>query len=162
MGYNLYSTFDIDQHKGTFINYLEVIITNDGVIHYAVPSHQKYVSNIIKKEHLLNEEEFCTIMPMSSFHEFLLAYSGAVMVWSNGYTGIPNKKQLLQLQLLHNEGLLSESVDINHLAKKNYAYRRFIHHRLIVEPDIVKLPIHKRYLLASDIRELRKEALIHI
>ena len=162
MGYNLYSTFDIDQHKATFIDYLEVIITNDGVIHYAVPSHQQYVSNIIKKEHLLNEEEFCAVMPMTAFHEFLLAYSGAVMVWSHGYTGIPNKKQLLQLQLLHNEGLLAESVGVNHLAKKNYTYRRFIHHRLIVEPGIVKLPIHKRYLLASDIRELRKEALIHI
>lgn len=162
MEYNLYSSFDIDKHKATFINYLEVIITNDGVIHYAVPSHQQYVSNIVKKEHTLTDKEFCAVMPMSSFHEFLLAYSGAVMVWSHGYAGIPNKKQLLQLQLLHDEGLLSESVDINYVAKKNYVCRRFIHHRRIAEPGIVKLPIHKRYLLASDIRELRKEALINI
>ena len=161
MGYSLYSTFDIDKHKETFINYLEVIITNDGVIHYAVPSHQQFVNKIIMEQHGLDEQAFCNIMPVTCFQEFLLAYSGAIMVWSVGYSGIPNKKQLAQLQLLHKEGLVKEPVTVNHIAKKNYRYRQFIHHRLIVEPDIVKLPIHKRYLLASDIRDLRNEALIH-
>lgn len=38
--YTLYSKFDIDKHAETFINYLEVIIDENGVVHYAVPSHQ--------------------------------------------------------------------------------------------------------------------------
>ena len=39
--YTLYCPFDIEKHKKTFINYLEVVILEDGTIEYAVPSHQE-------------------------------------------------------------------------------------------------------------------------
>lgn len=41
----LHSPFNIETHKKTFVNYLEVVITSDGVIHYAIPSHQEFCIN---------------------------------------------------------------------------------------------------------------------
>lgn len=41
MSYTVYSEFDIEHHKKTFIHYLEVVIDGNGKIMYAVPSHQK-------------------------------------------------------------------------------------------------------------------------
>lgn len=35
----LRSPFDIETHKATFVNYLEVCIDEGGTPHYAVPSH---------------------------------------------------------------------------------------------------------------------------
>lgn len=42
----LHSKFDIETHKCTFIDYLEVVITSDGVIHYAIPSHEQFCINL--------------------------------------------------------------------------------------------------------------------
>ena len=39
MDYDLNSEFDIEQHKQTFINYLEILIEANGHVVYAVPSH---------------------------------------------------------------------------------------------------------------------------
>lgn len=41
MKYGVHSDFDIQKHKETFIDYLEVIIDVNGRIMYAVPSHQE-------------------------------------------------------------------------------------------------------------------------
>ena len=41
MAYDLYSEFDIEQHKKKYINYLEVLIEENGHVIYAVPSHQE-------------------------------------------------------------------------------------------------------------------------
>lgn len=41
MEYSVYSDLDMEQHKKTFINYLEVVIDENGKIMYAVPSHQE-------------------------------------------------------------------------------------------------------------------------
>lgn len=39
--YSVYSSFDLQKHKQTYTNYLEVIITPDGTVEYAVPSHSE-------------------------------------------------------------------------------------------------------------------------
>lgn len=39
--YGVYSEFDLEQHKKHFVHYLEVMIDEEGVVHYAVPSHQE-------------------------------------------------------------------------------------------------------------------------
>ena len=49
--YTVYSKFDIDKHSEHFLNYLEVIIDSEGEINYAVPSHQMFMENLIKKEY---------------------------------------------------------------------------------------------------------------
>lgn len=41
MEYSIYSDFDMECHKNTFTNYLEVVIGENGKIMYAVPSHQE-------------------------------------------------------------------------------------------------------------------------
>lgn len=48
--YNVYSKFDIQSHKKTYINYLEVLILEDGAVEYAVPSHQEKVLEIACKK----------------------------------------------------------------------------------------------------------------
>ena len=39
--YSVYSEFDITKHKHPYVNYLEVLIKEDGSIVYVVPSHQE-------------------------------------------------------------------------------------------------------------------------
>lgn len=57
MSYTVYSDFDIDQHKKTFIHYLEVVIDENGKIMYAVPSHQeKIISLACEKLNVTREE----------------------------------------------------------------------------------------------------------
>ena len=46
MAYDLHSPFDLQQHKNTFINYLEVVIRPSGLVEYAVPSHQEKLLRI--------------------------------------------------------------------------------------------------------------------
>ena len=81
--YNLYCQFDTEKHKKTFINYLEVVILEDGTIEYAVPSHQEkaikiacgklqcdrdYFIDVISKDHLID------------WYEWLMDTAGVIMV----------------------------------------------------------------------------------
>lgn len=49
----LNSPFQINLHKSTFTNYLEVIIHLDGKIVYAVPSHQMKLFIIYSRQGML-------------------------------------------------------------------------------------------------------------
>lgn len=100
--YSVYSKFDIDKHAETFMNYLEVIIDENGVIHYAVPSHQIFVENLLKRK--IGEIMFKSA---SMCQEAFLDYSGwlckqtkCIMVWNNFYLGRPNFRQLEALKKL--------------------------------------------------------------
>lgn len=53
----LHSDFDIETHKKTFINYLEVVITYDGKVHYAVPSHQEFAIQLAMKMYGITREQ---------------------------------------------------------------------------------------------------------
>ena len=44
--YNLQSEFDAEKHKEKYVNYLEVVIDENGTVMYAVPSHQEKVIEI--------------------------------------------------------------------------------------------------------------------
>ena len=37
--------FNLDTHKRTFTRYLEIILDEEGVAHYAVPSHKDWLIN---------------------------------------------------------------------------------------------------------------------
>lgn len=41
MAYDIYCAFDLEKHKQTYVQYLEVVILEDGTVEYAVPSHQE-------------------------------------------------------------------------------------------------------------------------
>lgn len=82
--YNLYCTFDIDKHKKTFINYLEVVILADGTIEYAIPSHQEKAIRLACKKLNCDRDYFIDVVSkdhISDWYEWLMDTAGVIMVW---------------------------------------------------------------------------------
>ena len=103
MEYGVYSKFDIDKHAEHFINYLEIVIDEDGEIHYAVPSHQIFMENILKRKS--GEDEFNRMIMEDKeawvdYLPWLCKHTKCVPVWNKFYIGNPNDKQLHILQQL--------------------------------------------------------------
>ena len=63
MKYDLYSEFDIQKHKDTYINYLEVVILQTGRIEYAVPSHQEKMIRIGMNKRKCSRYEYMHMCP---------------------------------------------------------------------------------------------------
>ena len=100
--YTLYSKFDIDKHAETFINYLEVIIDENGVVHYAVPSHQSFVEDTLRRK-VGNVMFKSMIMCQEAFLDYsgwLCKQTQCLMVWNNFYIGKPNFRQMETLKKL--------------------------------------------------------------
>lgn len=82
--YNLYCSFDIEKHKKTFINYLEVVILEDGTIEYAVPSHQEKAIKIACEKLQCDRDYFIDVVSqkhLSDWNEWLMDTAGVIMVW---------------------------------------------------------------------------------
>ena len=113
----LHSPFDVTIHKETFINYLEIIILEDGTIEYAVPSHQMMVTDIIAKARGITHKEVADLCPPDYYFDYtnwLCREAKAVMVWNNFYMGEPNEAQLQTLLMLMTEKLyLGERIEWN-------------------------------------------------
>ena len=110
--YDVYSKFDIEKHKETFKNYLEVCIDKDGVIHYAVPSHMKYMEDeFCKQYHMKHKELYNYVVQhdiMAWYFEFLLVSTKIVLVWDTkikydrlNLNQIISLKRLITAKLLH-------------------------------------------------------------
>ena len=101
--YDVYSKFDIDKHAQHFINYLEIVIDENGEIHYAVPSHQRFMENILKRQ--FGETEFMRMVAEDKeawydYIPWLCKHTKCVPVWNEFYYGNPNDKQLHILKQL--------------------------------------------------------------
>lgn len=86
--YSVYSKFDLEKHMETFINYLEVVISPDGVIEYAVPSHQEKLIYILMKQRNMTRDEVLDSVPEDwrlDFNQWLMKETGYIQVWSCGY-----------------------------------------------------------------------------
>ena len=122
----LRSPFDVATHKATFINYLEVVITSDGKVHYAVPSHQQFLLNRLMKERELTRQELDDLCPEKyhfDFNRWLAQEYEAVLVYNTGFLGEPNDVQLETLQMLKDEDLLHTVIptkDIEYLYRERY------------------------------------------
>ena len=95
MGYDLHSEFDIEQHKKTFIHYLEVLIEEDGHVVYAVPSHQELAIKMACKALKLTRkqlEDLCPPEYYSDFMTWLMSQIKAISVWEGMYCGTANEK----------------------------------------------------------------------
>jgi len=93
----LHGPFDIGLHKRTFVDYFEVMLDTEGVVHYAVPSHQEFlIKRAMERNHWSREElnAACPKEMYGSFLEWLISQSG-------GY----NEKQIAILKKLRKEGL---------------------------------------------------------
>ena len=110
MTYDLYSKFDIELHKANYVHYLEVIIDRDGVVHYAVPSHQEYLINECIRKYTCTREELFNLCPPEYYFDcitWLCQMSGCVSVWESSIQFYDiNNAQIATLQELQKNGLL--------------------------------------------------------
>lgn len=104
----LHSPFDIETHKKTFINYLEVVILENGTVVYAVPSHQEKLIALSCEKLGMTRDELNDHCPQEYYFDFmtwLIGICAAVPVWNEMIQGEPNDKQRETLSLLQAEGL---------------------------------------------------------
>jgi len=111
----LHSPFDIETHKQTFVSYLEVVISPEGVVEYATPSHtdklveifakQKGFDDILKAKKYIIETTINN--GMLSTIDYLTGVTGYISVWFNGYVAgdPPTKAQLDKLKELFRNGV---------------------------------------------------------
>ena len=99
--YDVYSKFDVEKHVKKYIHYLEVIITEDGEVMYAVPSHQEIeIKRACEKLHV-TRQQLSDMTPKEYYYDWLnwlCMQTGDVSVWTEFYQGKPNQKQI---QVLH-------------------------------------------------------------
>lgn len=104
----LRSPFNIDTHKKTFINYLEVIINEEGTIMYAVPSHQEKLIGIACNKFEITREELYEKCPREYYADlmtWLCNITGCISVWNEFKIGNPNNKQQKAIHDLFKHGL---------------------------------------------------------
>lgn len=118
--------FDIKTHKLTFINYLEVVISPDGTVEYAVPSHQEKLLRVfMEQEHISSKQEAFRLVEeqdttMDGPTITLTRLTGYISVWSETYIcgKSPTKKQLAALRLLKLNGLYSGTLEDLYVKKQ--------------------------------------------
>lgn len=109
MAYSVYSDFDIDQHKKTFIHYLEVVIDENGKIMYAVPSHQEMLIKLACEKLNVIREELNAMRPQEYYFDlmtWLCKISGACAVWEKFIQRDKlTEHQIRALEILKENGL---------------------------------------------------------
>ena len=110
----LHSPFNVEIHKETFINYLEVVILEDGTIEYAIPSHQLKVTDIIASKRNITRNDVADLCPPEYYFDYnnwLCKESNTIMVWNNFYMGEPNDAQLQTIIMLMKENLYRGGIE---------------------------------------------------
>jgi hypothetical protein len=111
----LNSPFDIKIHKETFINYLEVIILENGTVVYAVPSHQGKLIKIACDRLQITREELNDLCPKEYYFDFmnwLCKISNCVSLWNETMIGKANEKQEESIEILIQEKLYRGNITI--------------------------------------------------
>lgn len=106
--------FDINIHKQTFINYLEVVIDENGTVMYAVPSHQEKLIQLACKKLNVSRDELMNLCPPEyyfNFMEWLCQVSRCISVWNKFYIGTLNVKQKEMLKKLAEESLYKGKIE---------------------------------------------------
>ena len=107
--YNLYSAFDLEKHKQTFVNYLEVLIDEDGTIMYAVPSHQEKAIALACSRLKLSRKQLDELCPKEYYGDYMtwLCMVAKVMaVWNGHCVAVnPTIKQIGALRRLKMAGV---------------------------------------------------------
>lgn len=104
----LQGAFDLETHKQNFVNYLEVIITPDGTVEYAVPSHQEKLIKIATDKLSVSRQELYSMCPTEYLFDvvtWLCDITDCLSVWNDRYVGRPNKSQLAALRMLNDGGV---------------------------------------------------------
>lgn len=111
----LHGTFDAELHKRTFIDYLEVVISPEGVVEYAIPSHSEKLLQIYMQKYSIDRETALYNLSLSGigYIESLSEATGYISVWNEAYiTGCkPTQQQLNKLKTLKIQGLYRGRID---------------------------------------------------
>jgi hypothetical protein len=105
--------FDLEVHKKTFVNYLEVILREDGTVEYAVPSHQEKLIAIALEKLKVSREELYKSCPPEYYCDviaWLCKITGCVSVWETMYIGTCNEAQVRKLQELQTHNLYKGTI----------------------------------------------------
>lgn len=109
--YDLYCDFDIEQHKKTYIHYLEVIMFEDGHIEYAVPSHQEKLVKVLCDKLQKTRQQVFDMCPDEYAFDvitWLCNMTGCVSIWTDGYEAPQypiTDEQLVMLKKLKSAGI---------------------------------------------------------
>lgn len=105
--------FDLEAHKAKYINYLEVLILENGSIVYAIPSHQECLISLCTHKMNISRQELLDLCPREYYLDFmtwLCNITHAVPVWYYGYAGNPNPIQSAVLRKLAASGVYGGTV----------------------------------------------------
>ena len=112
--YSLRSPFDLEKHKATFVDYLEIIIGSNGIVAYAVPSHQEFLIKVACAKMGWTREQMNEACPPEYYFDFikwLCIVSGAMAVWTYKCEyGEPTVKQISMLRKLKMAGLYKGAI----------------------------------------------------
>lgn len=116
MAYDIYCDFDIEKHKQTYIDYLEVLILENGKVIYAIPSHTAKAEELCCEKLGIEWKQLADMCPREYWGDYLtwlLTICRAVALWSNSYAvgknGL-NVKQKATLRKLKLNGLYKGNV----------------------------------------------------
>ena len=106
--------FSIDRHKKTFVDYLEAVIDVNGIVHYAIPSHEKILCKIICTKKGLTEKQLNELAEASGglydWINWLMNEAECICVYTQGYAyprhAIPSPEQKRMLNRLIRAGLV--------------------------------------------------------
>lgn len=110
--------FSIERHKKTFVNYMEAVIDENGVVHYAIPSHERKLVEMILKQNpdmcmkdVQDEAE--QQFSVYGWVEWLIIRSKCICVYTRGYMCPPEyimtQKQRDTLNELIKNGLTEDN-----------------------------------------------------
>lgn len=103
--------FNLEVHKATFTNYLEAVISPDGIVEYAMPSHLEKLISIYCKEYQVSRDELYDAIPITeSPGLWLCEHTGYIAVWDNFYIGEANNIQKFVLKQLKDEGVYTGGI----------------------------------------------------
>lgn len=107
--YSVYSEFDLEKHKQTYVKYLEVLIDEDGTIMYAVPSHQQKGIALACDRLNVSREQLDALCPREywcDFMRWLCMIAKVVFVWDDDCVAVdPTIKQIGALRRLKMAGV---------------------------------------------------------
>ena len=115
MAYDIYCAFDLEKHKQTYVQYLEVVILEDGTVEYAVPSHQEKLIALACQKKGVSRQELNDLCPREYYYDFLTwlcMQANAVAVWNNDccYGLSINRKQIGTLRRLKKAGVYGGTI----------------------------------------------------
>lgn len=121
----LHGAFDIELHKKTFINYLEVVISPEGKIEYAVPSHSEKLLQVYMEKNDLADRgvalnNLAKLCGLFGYIEALSKVTGYISVWTEGCIAgcKPTQQQLNKLKTLKLNGLYRGRINFDIKEKK--------------------------------------------